>query len=224
MANRVYRWEAERAAWLRERARAGTSRARRADVLTRAAWRHKRDASGVSASVSQEIPKPALWRWTHGPGGEPRRRVLVGVAALVLVPLAGAGVVAGKGAYLALERWVAPRVGRLWWWPPLVVAALLWLVRSVATDWPVLGVSLALTNRFPLDFVSVGGWAGWATLQVVVALVTVAHQIHAWGWQGVPRGAVAPPAKNKDGSWRTPAESELVEFDVYGADKTEGRP
>lgn len=220
---RTYRWEAERAAWLRERARAGTSRARRADVLTRAAWRHKRDASGVSASVSQEIPKPAIWRWTHGPGGEPRRRVLVAAAALVLVPLAGAGVVAGKGAYLALERWVAPRVGRLWWWPPLVAAGALWLVRSLLTDWPVLGVSLALTNRFPLDLVSVGGWAGWASLQAVVALVALAHQIHAWGWQGVPRGAVATPAKNKDGSWRVAPEAELLVFDVYGAQKTEGQ-
>lgn len=213
-----YRWESERAEHLRDGARADTSRMRRADLLTRAAWRHKRGEAGLAGSpVHQEIPKRAIWRWTHGPGGEPRRRGLLIVAGLVLVPLIGVGVLAGKGLYTVLD-WFAPRIGRLWRWPWAAVALTLVLARWIFTDWPKLGVWPGIGRYFPGDFIHVGGWAGWASLQVIAALITVAFQIHAWGWAGVPKGAVSASAKNADGSWRVATEDERVQFDVYGAD------
>lgn len=212
------RWESERAEHLRDGARADTSRMRRADLLTRAAWRAQRGGAGLAgAPVHQQIPARAWRRWTTAPGGERRRRGLLGFAALATAGLIGIGLGVGYGAYRALE-WSSPRIGRLWWWPWAALAALLVIARWLFTDWPVLGFWVGVGRYFPSSFIGFGGWAGWISLQVIAALGMVAFQIWAWGWAGVPKKAVAPASKNKDGSWRVTPDSERLDFAVYGAD------
>lgn len=198
-------WYRERAAYLMGKSRAGTSARRRVEILAREARRATRSDVGVGEAVAQDEITPALWRRVMGKEGRGwvAKGALLFGAALVAVA-AGVGLVVGRWVYEALVRWVSPRVGRLIWWPWAAVAAVAVLVRWFATDWPRIGIWLGVGRYFPGDWIGVGGIVAWATFQLTVAVGAVAYLIWAWGWAAVPKGAVAPPEKNKDGSFYVP--------------------
>lgn len=214
-----HRWERERAAVLMQRSRPGTSSRRRAEILVRDARRGQRAGAGMGDSVVTDDVSPAWWRRRAAKeGGSAAGTValaLVGTAAAVV---AGPGVLAGYGGYRALERYAAPRVGRLWVWPHLAAAGALALVLRL-TGVP-LGISFQLDRRFPVSLIELGPWWGWAAWQVVWALAATAYWIWAWGWAGVPAGAVAAPAKNRDGSWKATPEHKKVQLGTVAPTQT----
>ncbi|MFJ7619813.1 hypothetical protein ACIQYZ_13530 [Rhodococcus erythropolis] len=176
----------------------------------------------MAASPVQDELTPELWRRLLNKEGR-------GVAAKAGLLVVGAFVAAVAGPGIALGRHViyrvvvdhlAPRIGRLSWWPWAVAAGALAVLRWVLTDWPVLGVALGVGRYFPGDFVMFGGWAAWAQWQAVVALATTAYAVHAWGWAGVGSDAVAPPAKKKDGSWNTVVDvAKARQIDPYAGEE-----
>lgn len=204
-------WYRERAAYLMGRSRAGTSARRRAEILAREARRAQRSGVGVGEAVAQDELTPPLWRRATGKEGRGWfvKGALTLVAALVAV-VAGPGIAIGRyGIYEVLVRWVAPRIGRLHWWPWATVAAALLAVRWFVADWPLLGIGAA--NRYyPWEWVTLGGLGGWLQFQAVAALAATAFSVWAWGWAGVPKGAVAPPERNRDGSFYVPDENKRV--------------
>ncbi|GAB2636057.1 hypothetical protein GCM10027169_00230 [Gordonia jinhuaensis] len=218
------RWEAERADFLRDGAAPESSALMRADKLTRAAVRAGRAEAGLSGATSHAGVGRSWWyRQTHGSGGERRRIGKLGVLAVLAAVWVGPGVLLGHGVYRALQ-WASPRIGRLWAWPWLVAAGALLVGRWIASaylhlGWPKLGVGLGTGRYFPADFIGFGGLLGYLQWSLVVACATAAWAIRAWGWAAVPRRAVAPSAKNRDGSWREIPDSERIGFEVYGADE-----
>lgn len=210
-------WARERAAYLMAHSRTGTSARRRAEILARAARRGLTAGTGVGASPVQDELTPEWWRRVLGK--EDRG---VGVKALIVAAWAvaaavvGPGVVVGRYAiYPALLR-LAPRIGRLWAWPWLAVGGIAVVVRWVFTDWPWVGVSIGLDRYIFADLVITGRWWAWLQWQLAVAALTVGWAVWAWGWKAVPRKAVAPPAKRRDGSWRTDVDVEKAkQLDPY---------
>ena len=214
-------WYQERSAYLMNNSRAGTVARRRAEVLARAARRSERAGAGISATAVQDELTPELWRRVMGREGRglAAKTGLLLLAAFAAVVI-GPGVALGRyGIYRAAVDLLSPRVGRLVWWPWAVAAGALAVLRWVLTDWPRLGVALGVGRYFPGDFVMLGGWAAWAQWQAVVALATTAYAIRAWWWAGVPRGAVAPPEKKKDGTWNTVVDADKArQIDPYAGE------
>lgn len=92
--------------------------------------------------------------------------------------------------------------------------------------WPILTVGVPLPDVPGAVWISKGLWA------LVIGSVIFAFELRAWGWDAA--GTVAPPEKNRDGSWRviedkekakldplagveTPAESEAVDLETVEA-------
>ncbi|MFT4086200.1 MAG: hypothetical protein QM658_03445 [Gordonia sp. (in: high G+C Gram-positive bacteria)] len=212
----AHRWESERADHLYKGSEQGTSRRRRCQQLAREARRAGRAGAGVSAGQADGDITPALWRRRKrdesiGTWGHVGFFFVTGVG----IALAGGAIALGNGVYWALERWVAPRVGRLWMWP-----------------WAALGVAAlllgALSGWLPGPGLLPGalaGWtwqAGWIKWQLVVTPLVVAWLIHAWGWAGVPKGAVPRSDRNADGSFRVVSDKEKVKLDpLAGAEEVE---
>ena len=114
----------------------------------------------------------------------------------------------GAALFMATRREEKQPMLKRMSWIKLVAAALL-AVRWFVADWPLLGVGFA--NRYyPWEWVTVGGISGWLQFQAVTALAMTAYSVWAWGWAGVPKGAVAPPERNKDGSFYVPDERKRV--------------
>ncbi|MCM3897098.1 hypothetical protein ND991_17980 [Gordonia sputi] len=172
---------------------------RRSEQLDRRARRGQRAGAGIAANAVADEVGPGVWhRLTHGADGRHHRPrwMLLGVT---VAYLGGLGIIAGQCVYRALVR-VSPRIGRLWAWPWAVVAGALILVLALTqTPWR---PWFELDRHFPVSLLDVSPWWALAGWQIAVALATVAAEIVAWGWAGVPKGAVAPPARNRDGTWR----------------------
>ena len=75
------------------------------------------------------------------------------------------------------------------------------------------GVGVRVLPHLPLVQV-VYSKADWLLWQVVLAPAVTAYLIWAWGWAGVPRGAVKPSERNKDGSFRVTPDEEKVSLTV----------
>lgn len=209
----AHRWERERAAWAQDHSRAGTSGRRRAELLAREARRGQLAGAGVGAAPLQDDVTPPLWRrLLTGEDVGLGKKVGLGVVGVLGTVIGGVGIAAGQGVYRVLLR-ISPRIGRLWWWPWAVLAALLLALRWMLTDWPALGFWLGIGRYFPGSFIGFGGWAGWLDFQLIVAAATTAYLIRAWGWPGVPRGAVAPPERNKDGSFYVTPDKDKARLD-----------
>lgn len=193
-------WYRERAAHLMGKSRAGTSARRRAEILAREARRAQRAGVGVGEAVAQDELTPTLWRRVMAKDLHWGLKAVFILAAATVLAVGGAGALLGRWIYEAVVKWVSPRLGRLIWWPWAVAAAAMLIARWVLTEWPKVG--LGVGRYIPGSFT--GGWAAWAQWQLVVALATVAFMIWAWGWAAVPKGAIAPPEKNKDGSFYVP--------------------
>lgn len=207
------RWERERAAWATSHSRAGTSARRRAEHLGRAARRGRHAGAGAGADPLQDDLTPPLWRRAlTGEDISFGKQLVVVFAGAFGAVIVGAGLLLGQGTYRAL-LWASPRIGRLWWTPWAAVAAALWALRWLLTDWPILGFWLGTGRYFPGSFIGFGGWWGWIDFQLIVAAATTAYLIRAWGWPGVPSKAVAPPVKNKDGSFYVTPDKDKARLD-----------
>lgn len=203
----AHAWERERSRRLFEHSDPGTSARRRAQQLARTARRKGRAGSGVDGAGAGDDITPPLWRRRS-------RDEHVGAASHALfyagvglgLALAGGAVAAGTGIYSVLERWVAPRTGRLWAWPWAVLGALL-IVGGALIGW--------LPGPGLLPGALAGGtWlGGWLLWQLAMTPLVVAWKIHAWGWAGVPRNAVPTPERHRDGSFRATPDSEKVRLD-----------
>ncbi|GAA2375911.1 hypothetical protein [Gordonia cholesterolivorans] len=214
----THRWERERAAHLLAGSRAGTDRRRRAEQLARTARRGARSGAGVGQSALVDEVTPSRWRrmTTAEDGSRPLgKKVRVGFGYAVVGAVAGAGIAAGRGMYAGLAR-ISPRVGRLWAWPWGAVAGALG-VTLWALDVP-FGLGLRFDRRFPLSLFQWGPWWAWALWQTAIALVVTGYLVWAWGWAGVPKGAVAPKERNKDGSFRATPDSKKVRLDLDDED------
>ena len=210
----THRWERERAAHLLAGSRAGTDRRRRAEILARTARRGARSGTGVGQSALVDEVTPSRWRrmTTAEDGSRPLgKRVRVGFGYAVVGAVSGAGLAVGKGLYEGLAR-LSPRVGRLWAWPWAALAGAL-----AATLWALdvpYGLSVHLDRRFPLSLFQWGPWWAWALWQTAIALSVVAFLVWAWGWAAVPKRAVAPKERNKDGSFRQTPDKKKVKLDL----------
>lgn len=209
-------WERERAAYLLDRSRAGTSARRRAEVLARDARRLQRSSVGVGQTLAQDEITPA-WhrRVTADAGPWTKGAVYIGLGVAAVAGGVGAAVGA-KLVYPELTRRAGPRMGRKMIWVgagAAGVAAAAWIARAALTDWPWLGIAFGVGRYFPGDWVTVGGVLGWLVFQLIVMLATVALMIWNWGWVGVPANAVKAPEKNADGSYYAPPESKLARLD-----------
>ncbi|UZF54056.1 hypothetical protein LH935_14920 [Gordonia polyisoprenivorans] len=217
------RWERERSAWLMAHSRPGGTLRRRADVLARDARRSARAGAGVSAAALQDEVTPPLLRRLTVPKDHGRRWPALLIVVVTGVALAPA-IVLGQAIYRALDR-VSPRIGRLWWWPWLLIAVLAIGARWTLTDWPVLGYGLHFDRHFPVTLLSTGGLWAWLCWQLSVAPLVVALEIRSWGWMGVPSKAVAPPDRNKDGSFRRIKDKHRRKLDpLAGIDDADYRP
>ncbi len=205
------RWERERSAWCLAHSRAGTSARRRAELLARADRRGQRDTHGLTAAVAQDEVTSPLWRRVAlGEGRSPIKAITYAGVVVLGGIVGGVGAGIGYGVYQALWRY-SPRIGRLWAWPWAAAAGVL-AVAAWTLDLP-LGVGLQFTRHFPTDLVRIGPWGAWAAWQLVIALATVAWLVRAWGWAGVPRNAVTPNPRRKDGSFKSTPDSRKVALD-----------
>ncbi|MBS4103088.1 hypothetical protein [Tsukamurella paurometabola] len=214
----VSRWEHERAAWLKAHSSAhggAVSQAlrRNAELLERRARRAERAGTGIAATATQDEVPPSLWqRLTRGEGGARQHRPRWALVAAVVAVAIGAGLLLGRLAYRLLWR-RAPRIGRLWWWPWAVASAAL-MGGLVLTATP-FGLRPHLDRHFPLTLLDFGPWWAWLLWQLAAALATVSVLVVGWGWPGVPKGAVAPPAKDKSGNWRVVPDKEKDDLDPW---------
>lgn len=209
----THRWERERAAHLLAGSRPGTDRRRRAELLARAARRGAREGTGVSQSTLVDEVTPSRWcrMTTDEDGSRPLgKKVRAGFGYAVVGAVAGAGLAAGRGLYEVLAR-VSPRIGRLWAWPWVAAAGALAVALALAGV--PFGFGLRMDRRFPLSLLHYGPWPAWLLWQVAIALASVGYLVWAWGWAAVPRGAVAPPEKNKDGSFRATPDDKKIRLD-----------
>ena len=140
------------------------------------------------------------------------RGLFVVLGACVGLVLVGPAVLLGWGAYKLVEHFAAPKVGRLPAWPGAVITAVPLLVLIPLGVLPV-GVGVRVLPHLPLVQV-VYSKADWLLWQVVLAPAVTAYLIWAWGWAGVPRGAVKPSERNKDGSFRVTPDEEKVSLTV----------
>lgn len=214
-----YRWERERSAYLLAHSKPGGTLRRRSEILGRDVRRGTRAGAGMESVAVQDEVTPDLWRrLTRDPAtGERGRRVRYGLAAAVAAVVVGPGIALGLAGYRGL-LWASPRIGRLWWWPWALAAAVALVARWVLTDWPLLVVSLGVGRYFPADFISIGPLLAYLTWQLTVALVVVAVEIVVWGWMGVSKGAVPKSERNKDGSFRATPDKEKYQLDFDDLD------
>lgn len=210
-----YRWERERSAYLLAHSKPGGTLRRRSEILGRDVRRGTRAGAGVESAAVQDEVTPDLWRrLTRDPAtGERGRRVRYGVAAVVVAVAVGPGIALGVGCYKALVR-VSPRIGRLWWWPWALAAGIA-LISLLLTGVP-FGIGPHLDRRFPLSLIQVGPWWAWLAWQTTVAIGVTAFEIWAWGWRGVPKGAVPKSDRNADGSFREIGDDEKFRLDTGG--------
>lgn len=211
----AYRWERERSAYLLAHSRPGGTLRRRSEILGRDVRRGTRAGAGMETVAVQDEVTPDLWRrLTRNPATSERgRRVRYGIAAGVGAVVLGPGIVLGVAGYRALLRF-SPRIGRLWWWPWAAASATL-LVGLALTGVP-FGLRLHLDRHFPLTLLDYGPWWAWLLWQFAVALGVLAFEIWAWGWAGVPKGAVPKSDRNRDGSFREIDDSEKFRLDAGG--------
>lgn len=236
------RWEAERAAAVMARSRAGTSARRRAEILARRARQAGREGTGVAGTAVHQEVTPPLWRraMAHDDGAEGAARLFfLAIGGAVVLWTFWPGIVLGAGLYGAFYM-AAPRIGRTPWWPPAVGAVVIlvigWWTGFMARPWEMTVTPMPtwpiVTVGFPLPDVPGAVWISKGLWALVVGLAIFAFEVRAWGWDAA--GAVAPPEKNRDGSWRviedkekakldplagveTPAESEAVDLETVEA-------
>lgn len=207
----TYLWERERSAYLLAHSRPGTSRRRRAEILARKARRGQRAGTGVAGSALHDEVTPALWRRLVSKDDDTEslaRGLFVGLGACAGLVLVGPAVLIGWCAYKALERFAAPRVGRLPAWPGAAITAVLLLALIPLGVLPV-GAQVHLLPHLPIVQV-VYSKLDWLTWQIVLAPAVTSYLVWAWGWAGVPKNAVGKPEKNKDGSFRVTPDEEKV--------------
>ena len=207
----TYLWERERSAYLLAHSRPGTSRRRRAEVLARKARRGQRAGTGVAGSALHDEVTPALWRRLVSKDDDTEslaRGLFVGLGACAGLVLVGPAVLIGWCAYKALERLAAPRIGRLPVWPGVAITVALLLVLVPLGVLPV-GAQVHLLPHLPIVQV-VYSKLDWLTWQIVLAPAVTSYLVWAWGWAGVPKGAVKPAEKNADGSFRVTPDEEKV--------------
>jgi len=211
----TYLWERERSAYLLAHSRPGTSRRRRAEVLARKARRGQRAGTGVAGSALHDEVTPSLWRRLTSKDDDTEslaRGLFVGLGACVGLALVGPAVLLGWSVYKALERFAAPRIGRLPMWPGAAITAGLLLVLIPLGVLPV-GAEVGLLPHLPIIQI-VYSKLDWLAWQVVLFPAVTAYLIWAWGWAGVPKNAVGKPEKNKDGSFRVTPDEEKVALSV----------
>lgn len=224
------RWEAERAAAVMARSRAGTSARRRAEVLARRARQESRSGAGVAESAVHEEVTPPIWRraLAGDDGGEGAARLLIlVVGAAVALWIFWPGIIVGAVLYAGFYA-MAPRIGRTPWWPSAVMAGVIlagglvtgfmarpWEMRvAPQRGWPIFEVVFPLMDIPAAGLISTVLWA------VVVGLLIFAFELRAWGWDAA--GEVAPPEKNRDGTWREVTEKEKVRLDpMAGMDESD---
>lgn len=211
MSTTTYLWERERSAYLLAHSRPGTSRRRRAEFLARKARRGQRAGTGVAGSALHDEVTPSLWRRLTSKDDDQEslaRGLFVGLGACVGLALVGPAVLLGWGAYKALERFVAPKVGRLPAWPGGAITAVVLLALIPLGVLPV-GVGVNVLPHLPIVQViySKFDWFAW---QIVLTPAVTSYLVWAWGWAGVPKNAVGKPEKNADGSFRVTPDEEKV--------------
>lgn len=222
------RWEAERAAAVMARSRAGTSARRRAEILARRARQAGREGTGVAGTAVHQEVTPPIWRraMAHDDGAEAGARLFfLAIGGAVVLWIFWPGILLGAGLYGAFYM-AAPRIGRTAWWPPAVGAvvtlAIGWVSGFMARPWEMVLTPMPtwpiLTVGVPLPDVP-GAWllskALWA---LVIGSVIFAFELRAWGWDAA--GEVAPPEKTRDGSWRQVTEAEKARLDPLAGVET----
>lgn len=118
------RWEAERAAAVMARSRAGTSARRRAEILARRARQAGREGTGVAGTAVHQEVTPPIWRraMAHDDGAEAGARLFfLAIGGAVVLWVFWPGILLGAALYGGLlyggpadraDALVAPGRGR----------------------------------------------------------------------------------------------------------------
>ncbi|PFG20714.1 hypothetical protein [Serinibacter salmoneus] len=210
------RWEGERAAWLLAHSRPGTTRRRRAELLSRRARRLARGGAGVGESSLHDDATPTLHRRLmtsdEGPGDRLARAVLVPAGYALVGLLLGGALATAALLYRALWA-MAPRVGRLWAWPWIVLGAAGLTAAVMLLDREAL-IAFDVWPRYMIIDPDFGRIAVvYAADQVSIGLLMLGYYIWAAGWRGVPAGAVRRPETKRDGTFRQTPDRQKVRLD-----------
>jgi hypothetical protein len=154
------RWEKERADWLEDTSRPGTSRRRRAQLLARRARRFSRGGMGTNASTRSADVIDPLWRrllsTDEGPGEQLARLTLVPTGYFIVWLTVGPAIAVAAAFYAGMWA-LSARIGRLWTWPWITVGVLFAAagVQTIrANGW----VPITISSDFMVDI----DWAGLA--------------------------------------------------------------
>lgn len=192
-----YRYEAERAAWIKGRRWLDKhAAARRADLLARKARKLERSKAGLDdAAFSETETKTTLQRWTSH---EDAKTSAMGLAAWVTVfcvwlPLAfGIAWLVGKVVFRCWDRVAHQRPIRMWVFPVAALAAAavfvvgrplsfdLWLIHRLAEL--IEAFSGGLIAPEVLSRWYAAGWVSWMQINVVLGLLYAGWLSYAWGW------------------------------------------
>lgn len=197
MAERPYRFEAERAAWIKgHRWLDKHAAARRADLLARKARKLERSKAGLDeAAFSETETKTTLQRWTSH---DDSKTSSLGFAAWVIVyclflPIFfGLAWLVGTVAHKVWDSVAHERPIKPWAFLPaaVVVGVIGWVTRPLGLDLPAIYALGGLIETATGGFIApevlsrwyAAGWISWLKLNVALGLLYAAWLGYAWGW------------------------------------------
>lgn len=195
-----FRYEAERAAWIRARQSWWPSRpaaARRAEQLARTARQLDRSSAGVDESALHEgQTKGVVYRWTRHEDATTSALGLVAFCIVygVIIPVYfGVAWIIGTVSYRAWETAADRSRPRVW---PYLAAAVgagslavigrplgwdLWLIHSLAGLIETATGGLIAPEALSRWYAA--GWVSWIEIQVVLGCLYGGWLAYAWGWE-----------------------------------------